>query len=100
MAHFAQLDDNNIVETIVVIDNNILEDDTENENEEQGIDYLKGIIELTTNEKDVVLDSFSGSGETGVACSELNRSFIGIELTDKYYDISKERLNNIQRELF
>jgi len=43
MAHFAKLDDNNVVETIVVIYNSILDDGTENENEQQGIDYLKNI---------------------------------------------------------
>ena len=58
------------------------------------IEYLKGIIELSTNENDVVLDSFFGSGETGIACLQLNRKYIGIELTEKYFNISKIRINN------
>jgi hypothetical protein len=49
MAHFAKLDENNIVETIVVIDNSILDDGTENENEQQGIDYLKEHYGSDTN---------------------------------------------------
>jgi site-specific DNA-methyltransferase (adenine-specific) len=35
-----------------------------------------------------------GSGTTGVACAETNRSFIGIELDDKYYEIAEQRINN------
>lgn len=62
------------------------------------IEYLKGIIELTTNEEDVVLDSFFGSGETGIACLELNRKCIGIELTEKYFNISKKRNEDYKQQ--
>ena len=34
-----------------------------------------------------------GSGSTGVACKELNRDFIGIELDEKYFNIAKERID-------
>ena len=34
-----------------------------------------------------------GSGSTGVACKNLGRKFIGIEMDDKYFDIAKERIN-------
>jgi site-specific DNA-methyltransferase (adenine-specific) len=34
-----------------------------------------------------------GSGTTGVACKNLNRNFIGIELNKEYFDIAKERIN-------
>jgi DNA modification methylase len=34
-----------------------------------------------------------GSGSTGVACKNLNREFIGIELNKKYFDIAKDRIN-------
>tara|TARA_R110000796_G_C14414556_1_gene419178 strand:- start:36 stop:791 length:756 start_codon:yes stop_codon:yes gene_type:complete len=62
------------------------------------INYLKGIIELCTNEGDLVLDTFFGSGVTGLACLELNRNFIGIEITDKYFKISNELINKTKNQ--
>ena len=44
---------------------------------------------------DTVLDPFMGSGTTGVACKELNRNFIGIELDEKYFNIAKERIEDV-----
>lgn len=58
-------------------------------------DMLEYIIKTSSNEGDVVLDCFMGSGSTGVACLNTNRKFIGIELEDEYLDISRERLENI-----
>jgi DNA modification methylase len=46
-----------------------------------------------SNEGDTVLDPFMGSGTTGVAAKNLNRSFIGIELDETYFDIAKDRIN-------
>ena len=51
-------------------------------------------IKSWSNENDLVLDPFMGSGTTGVACKELNRNFIGIELDEKYYEIAKERIES------
>lgn len=45
-----------------------------------------------------MLDNCMGSGSTGVACVNTNRNFIGIELDEKYFNIAKERINNIVRE--
>ena len=42
------------------------------------------------------LDPFLGSGTTAVACKELNRNFIGIEINKEYCEIAKKRLDNIQ----
>lgn len=53
------------------------------------------ILNSTTAENDIVLDCFMGSGSTGVACKNLNRKFIGIELDDKYFEIAKERIDSL-----
>ena len=49
-------------------------------------------ISTWSNENDVILDCFMGSGTTGVACKNLNRNFIGIELDETYFNIAKERI--------
>jgi len=43
----------------------------------------------------VVLDNCMGSGSTGVACKNLNRDFIGIELNKEYFDIASDRINSV-----
>ena len=55
---------------------------------------MEYLIKTYTNEGETVLDFTMGSGSTGVAAKNTNRSFIGIELDDKYFEISKERINN------
>ena len=57
-------------------------------------------IKLSTDENDTVLDPFMGSGTTGVACKELGRNFIGIELDKQYFDIAKERIESMTNRLF
>lgn len=58
------------------------------------LNIVKRHIQIATNENQVVLDCFMGSGTTGVAAKQLNRNFIGIELDEKYFNIAKERINN------
>lgn len=53
---------------------------------------LKYLIKTYTDEGDSVLDNCMGSGSTGVACAELNRNFIGIEINEKYFEIAKDRI--------
>ena len=55
---------------------------------------MEYLIKTYTNEGETVLDFTMGSGTTGVACKNLNREFIGIELDKGYFDIAKDRINN------
>ena len=52
------------------------------------------LIKTYTNENDLVLDNCMGVGSTGVACKNIKRKFIGIELENKYYEIAKENILN------
>ncbi len=55
-------------------------------------DLLKWLIKTYTNEKDTVLDNCMGVGSTGVACKEINRRFIGIEMDKNYFEIAKTQI--------
>lgn len=56
---------------------------------------IKNLIINSTEEGDIVLDTFMGSGTTCKACQELGRKYIGFEINEEYYNIAKDRLNNI-----
>ena len=53
---------------------------------------MEYLIKTYSNENETVLDFTMGSGTTGVACTNTNRKFIGIELDDGYFDISVKRI--------
>lgn len=53
---------------------------------------LEHIINLASNENDIVLDCFNGVGSTGEASLKLNRRYIGVDLDSNYIKLSKERL--------
>lgn len=57
---------------------------------------LEELILDNSNENDIVLDPCAGSSSTGIACIKNNRNFIGIELNPKYFEISKNRLEELQ----
>lgn len=61
---------------------------------------LEYLIKTYTNEGDTVLDNTMGSGSTGVACVNLNRNFIGIELDENYFNIAKKRIKEANNKLF
>ena len=60
---------------------------------EKPIDLMQLYVNNSTSEGQVVLDPFMGSGTTGVACRNLNRDFIGVELDENYFNVAKTRLN-------
>ena len=53
---------------------------------------VRDLVLKHTNENDIVLDTFMGSGTTGVACEMLGREFIGIEKDENYFNIAKKRI--------
>ena len=59
---------------------------------------LEDLIKTFSNENDLVVDLTMGSGSTGVACKNTNRSFIGIEQDEKYFEIATERINVIKND--
>jgi len=59
------------------------------------VELMEYLIKTYTNEGDVVLDNTMGSGTTGVAAKNLDRSFIGIEKDAEYFKVAKERIENI-----
>lgn len=61
---------------------------------EKPVELMKILIENSSNENDLIIDPFMGIGTTGIACKELNRNFIGIELDEKYFNIAKERIKH------
>lgn len=59
---------------------------------EKPIELMKMYVENSSKPGDIVLDPFMGCGTTGVACKELNRNFIGIEIDEKYFNIATDRI--------
>lgn len=61
------------------------------------LELVERHLKHSTNENDVVLDPFLGSGTTALACKHLNRKYIGFEINEKYYTIAKDRLQGINQ---
>jgi DNA modification methylase len=66
---------------------------------EKSVDTLRPVIEAFTKAGDVVLDPFAGSGSSLVASALLRRQYIGIELEQKYCEVSQRRLAGVTRYL-
>lgn len=65
---------------------------------EKPIELLERFIKVSSEENDLILDPFMGSGTTGIACKQLNRNFIGIELDEKYFEIAEKRINDVEEQ--
>lgn len=57
------------------------------------LNIIENLIVNSSQENDTILDCFMGSGTTGLACKNLNRNFIGIEIDEKYFQIAYERIH-------
>lgn len=66
---------------------------------QKSLKLMKDIIRIHTDPGQKILDPFMGSGTTGVAALELSRDFIGVELSKEYFEIARERIDNIQENL-
>ena len=64
------------------------------------VELIKQYIELSSDEGDVILDPFMGSGTTGIACKSLNRNFIGIEKEEEFFNLAKEQITEEQMNLW
>ena len=59
---------------------------------QKSLKLMEQLIKIHSKSEDSVLDCFMGSGTTGLACKNLNRNFIGIEMDENYYNIAKKRI--------
>ena len=59
---------------------------------EKPVELMKKFISNSTVEGETVLDPFMGIGATGIACKELGRNFVGIEIDEKYFNAAKDRI--------
>ncbi len=62
------------------------------------IAVMEWVINQCKKTPQTILDPFMGSGTTGLACMNLNRKFIGIEIDPQYFDIACERIDQAQRQ--
>lgn len=58
------------------------------------LNLIEELIKKHSNENDIVLDCFAGSGTTAIACHNTKRNFIGCELDETYYNKATNRINN------
>lgn len=65
---------------------------------EKPVELIKILVENSSNENDTVLDPFMGVGGCGLACQELNRRFIGIEIDESYFKIAQDRMFNARNK--
>ena len=64
---------------------------------QKSIQIIKYILADFSDKNQTILDPFMGSGTTGVACAELHRNFIGIEINEKYFNIAKRRIESVNQ---
>jgi site-specific DNA-methyltransferase (adenine-specific) len=75
-----------------VLNFNCVDNYSRKHSSEKPVELFEYLIKTYSNEGDIVLDNAMGSGTTGVACKNLNRNFIGIELDESYFKIAQNRI--------
>lgn len=60
------------------------------------LEIVQNLILNSSKENDIVLDPFLGSGTTAIACVKTNRRYIGFEVNESYFNISCDRLDNVE----
>ena len=80
---------------------NVLHMATESSNRGHSAAFPKSLptwfIKLFSNEGDIVLDPFMGSGTTALAAIDLNRRYVGIELSQKYFELAEQATRNVNK---
>ena len=66
---------------------------------EKPLDLIEKFIKIGSNESDLILDPFIGSGTTAVGCINQKRNFIGIEKEQKYYDVANKRIADVKSQI-
>ena len=66
---------------------------------EKPVELMEVLVNNSSQENELVLDPFMGVGSTGIACIKNNRNFIGIEIDENYFDIAKNRIEEIEEQL-
>ena len=66
---------------------------------EKPVELMEVLVNNSSQENELVLDPFMGVGSTGIACIKNNRNFIGMELDEKYFNIAKNRIEEIEEQL-
>ena len=61
------------------------------------LELFKRLIEMATDEGEIIVDPFIGSGTTAIASMQLNRNWVGIDKDKSYIDLANKRINNHQK---
>ena len=56
------------------------------------LSLMEYLVKIYSHEGNIVLDPFSGSGTTGLACKNTQRGYVGIDMSEEYNQIARERL--------
>ena len=78
----------------------IIEFDTEKDvlhPTQKPVGLMEYLIKTYSNENEIVLDNCMGVGTTGVACVNTNRKFIGIEIDENFFDLAKNRIEELKK---